>query len=272
MTYITTGGATSAINIKNIFSDRKSRLDLDNSQGGVCRDGEKWYPRQLNYVEYDCGDGDIELLSFSVAGVTPGSDMIEVAGDQTGFFPPGKKFDIRDSTGNNNGSKPYVVASRTYADPNTEITLDVTSGYFRQSLPDATADGDIYPGLIKFNTSKEYLVHARFVSEDTNGAAFRFSHYYDTDFGLSYGSAGQMTAVTSTPDKSVGTGNGGSWGAVNAGTTSWFSFTPLADEYWEIHQFLWATNLSTEAQGRVTGGGGNPDYATWSNIVFFEIL
>ncbi len=134
--------------MKNPQSDRRAHLPVDSFAEYMGFDGttpavllNPAFSPNVENVLFDDGIvssryGYARLMArWTIAAVTHGSKLFEVVGDLTSYLEVDQSLLAEGST-SNNGT--YVVASVTFADPNTEIVVDET-------VTDSTVDGTLTP-------------------------------------------------------------------------------------------------------------------------------
>jgi hypothetical protein len=221
-----------------------------------------WTPRTLAALDHL--DLPISFVEHGILSASAASSYFRVDGDQTRFYPVGKRFScLLSSTANDTTDKEFVTAGAVYDAGNdwTTITINTTpAAYIKDAVADIGAPaGKLYPGWFGLSTAgrllPDYVVawvtltvqgfecdrfQARIIKDDLAAPSLSFDAA-----GGSMAGGGAWEDVTTAMGEAVSGA-----GAQNASGTGQIVFTPGTDEWFLVMQY-------------VETAGAGPAYPAW---------
>jgi hypothetical protein len=212
-----------------------------------------WTPRTL--AGYDHLDLPITIVQHGILSASAASDYFRVEGDQTRFYPVGKRFScLLSGTANDTTDKEFVTASAVYDAGNdwTTITINTSpSAFIADAVTDILAPaGKLQPGWFGLSTAGRLLAdvvaawvtisvqgfecdrfQARIIRDDLSSPTLTFEAA-----GGSMSGGGTWEDVETAMGEAV---TGG--GAQNATGTGQISFTPGTDDWFLVMQYIETT-------------------------------
>jgi len=230
------GGGTAEYPKSAVFLDQRDTQ----TNAGAMNQGNKWFSRLFNTEDYNDIPTYVELLAFAVTAVNTGTNKFTVAGDQRAYFPTGHRFDCRGSTGNDSGATPYVVTGTALNGSDTEITV--------ASITDATADGTLCPGMIRFLQDGTYDIEVVATAYKTSTSDMRLVNISGYSFTAGYVSEEGGTKTDALLCKYTSAID-----SVGIDGPGMARLTVSANDVWEVQQYTESAVAASGAQGNVGG-------------------